>query len=136
MQNRESKRAAICGVSFIALSESTVTNVPGVPQIKVSGIWDKMKFSSAEFSEQLSSDGTNYEVNLTISFSDSSQENQREIMAWIGIYLLVRLDYTDGNSRVVGTDQFPVVLSLSGDGSPHALRLTYKGQQPESSKFL
>lgn len=87
MQNRESKRAAICGVSFIALSESTVTNVPGVSQIKVSGIWDKMKFSSAEFSEQLSSDGTNYEVNLTISFSDSSQENQREIMAWIGIYL-------------------------------------------------
>ena len=101
MQNRESKRAAICGVSFIALSESTVTNVPGVLQIKVSGIWDKMKFSSVDFSEQLSSDGTNYEVNLTISFSDSSQENQREIMAWIGIYILVRLDYTDGNSRVV-----------------------------------
>ena len=79
----------------------------GVSQIKVSGIWDKMKFSSAEFSEQLSSDGTNYEVNLTISFSDSSLEkSQREIMAWIGIYLLVRLDYTDGNSRVVGTAQF------------------------------
>lgn len=48
MQNRESKRAAICGVSLIALSESTVTNVPGVSQIKVSGIWDKMKFSSAD----------------------------------------------------------------------------------------
>lgn len=136
MQNRESKRAAICGVSFIALSESTVTNVPGVSQIKVSGIWEKMKFSTADFSEQLSSDTTNYEVNLTITFSDSSQENQREVIAWTGIYILVRLDYTDGTSRVVGTDQFPVVLSMSGDGSPHSLRLTYKGNQPESSKFL
>lgn len=136
MQNRESKRAAICGVSFIALSESTVTNVPGVSQIKVSGIWKQIKFSSADFSEQLSSDATNYEVNLTISFSDSSQENQKEVMEWTGIYILVRLDYTDGNSRVVGSDQFPVVLCLSGEGSPHAIRLTYKGQQPESSKFL
>lgn len=136
MQNRESKRAAICGVSCMTLAESTVTNVPGVPQIQVSGTWDRLAYSSAEFTEQLSSDGYYYDVNLTVSFSDSSPENTRLLLNWVGIYVLVRLDYTDGTSRIVGTGQFPVVLGVSGEGSPHALRLSYKGQQPEPSKFL
>lgn len=136
MQNRESKRSSICRVFIMALSEATVTNVPGVERIQISGVWNKMDFSSADFSEQFTSDSYSYEVNLTIDFSDSSAEMKNELMKWIGMYVLVRLDYTDGASRVVGTDHFPVVLSMSGDGSPHSLRLTYKGNQPESSKFL
>lgn len=136
MQNKESKRAAICGVYFMAVAESNVTNVPGVPQIKVIGTWDKQKYSGAEFSESLASDGNSYDVNLTVSYSDSSPENTADLLSWLGIYIMVRLDYTDGTCRVVGTDQFPVVLGLSGEGSPHALRLAYKGNQPEQSKFL
>lgn len=136
MQNKESKRAAICGVSFMAVAESTVTNVPGLSQIQVIGTWDKQNYSSVEFSETLSSDGSNYDVNLTVSYSDSSPQNSVDLLAWSGIYILIRLDYTDGTCRVVGTDQFPIVLGLSGEGSPRALRLSYKGQQPEQSKFL
>jgi hypothetical protein len=136
MQKKESKRASICRVYFIALAESTVSNIPGLPQIKVVGDWVKLDYSTAEFDEEDSSDGNFYDVNLSISFSDSSPEKLRELIAWLGIYILVRLDYTDGTSRVVGTDQFPVVLSLSGKGSPHSLIFSYKSQQPELSKFL
>ena len=130
MQNKESKRASICQVYFMAIAESTVTNIPGLPQIKVIGDWAKIDYSTVEFAEDKSSDGNSYEVNLSITFSDSSLEKMRELIAWLGIY------YTDGTSRVVGTDQFPVVLSLSGQGSPRSLIFSYKNQQPELSKIL
>lgn len=136
MQNKESKRASICQVYYMAIAESTVTNIPGLPQIKVIGDWAKIDYSTVEFAEDKSSDGNSYEVNLSITFSDSSLEKMRELIAWLGIYILVRLDYTDGTSRVVGTDQFPVVLSLSGQGSPRSLIFSYKNQQPELSKIL
>lgn len=136
MQNKESRRSSICRVSLITLAESSVTNIPGDPFIKVTGNWDELDYSNAEFSEQLSSDGSFYDISLSISFSDSSPDKKRELLAWVGIYIIARLDYTDGTSRVIGTDQFPVVMSLSGEGSPHTLRMSYKGQQPESSKFL
>lgn len=136
MQNRESKRATICGVSFMTVAESTVTHVPGIPQIQVIGTWDKQNYSSVEFYETLSSDNFSYDVNLTVTYSDSSYGNTVDLLTWLGIYILVRLDYTDGTCRVVGTDQFPVVLGLSGEGSPRSLRLSYKGNQPELSKFL
>lgn len=136
MQNRESKRSSICGVELISLAEATVTCIPGDPKITVSGAWDRLDYSTAEFSEQLSSDGTGYDCNLTISFSDSSPSKSSEVLSWCGIYVLAKLRYTDGSLRVVGTDQFPLVLSFSGEGAPHALRLTYKGTQPESARFL
>jgi hypothetical protein len=136
MQNKESKRASICQVYFMEIAESTVTDIPGLPQIKVIGDWAKIDYSTVEFAEDKSSDGNSYEVNLSITFSDSSLEKMRELIAWLGIYILVRLDYTDGTSRVVGTDQFPVVLSLSGQGSPRSLIFSYKNQQPELSKIL
>ena len=41
MQNKESKRASIRQVYFMAIAESTVTNIPGLPQIKVIGDWRK-----------------------------------------------------------------------------------------------
>ena len=82
MQNKESKRASICQVYFMAIAESTVTNIPGLPQIKVIGDWAKMDYSTVEFAEDKSSDGNSYEVNLSITFSDSSLEKMRELMAW------------------------------------------------------
>lgn len=136
MQNRESKRSSICGVELISLAEATVSCIPGDPKITVSGTWDKLDYSTVEFSEQLSSDGTGYDSNLTISFSDSSPSKSSEVLSWCSIYVLAKLRYTDGSVRVVGTDQFPVVFSFSGEGAPHALRLTYKGTQPESARFL
>lgn len=93
MQNKESKRASICQVYFMTIAESTVTNIPGLPQIKVIGDWVKMDYSTVEFAEDKSSDGNSYEVNLSITFSDSSLEKMRELIAWLGIYILVRLDY-------------------------------------------
>lgn len=136
MQNRESKRSSICEIELISLAEATVSCIPGDPKITVSGTWDKLDYSTVEFSEQLSSDGTGYDSNLTISFSDSSPSKSSEVLSWCGIYVLAKLRYTDGSVRVVGTDQFPVVFSFSGEGAPHALRLTYKGTQPESARFL
>lgn len=137
MSNRESKRSSICRAEIIACAESDIVSVPGNSNISVSGVWEKLKFSSVEFSEKTTSDSSSYDVSIDFSFSDTSHDNYIQLMTWCNIYVLIKLIYSDGSVKVVGSSDFPVILQLNNEGSPAAkFHLTYSGQQPEPSKYL
>lgn len=136
MSNKESKRSSICGAEIIACAESDVVSVPGNCNISVSGVWEKLDFSSVEFSEKPTSDSSSYDVSIDFSFSDTCQDNYIHLITWCNIYVLIKLIYSDGSVKVVGSPDFPVILQLNNEGSPAKFHLTYSGQQPEPSKYL
>ena len=136
MSNKESKRSSICRAEIIACAESDIVSVPGNSNISVSGVWEKLKFSSVEFSEKTTSDSSSYDVSIDFSFSDTSHDNYIQLMTWCNIYVLIKLIYSDGSVKVVGSSDFPVILQLNKEGSPAKFHLTYSGQQPEPSKYL
>lgn len=136
MSNRESKRSSICRAEIIACAECDVIFIPGNSNISVSGVWEKLKFSSVEFSEKPTSDSSSYDVSIDFSFSDTSHDYYIHLMTWCNIYVLIKLVYSDGSVKVVGSSDFPIILKLNNEGTPAKFHLTYSGQQPEPSKYL
>ena len=129
------KRAQICAMGFIPVAASVVRNIPGVETIQVSGEWTPIPVSSGEFKEKnVSGELTEQELKAVVTDTGALFSNSlRDLLCREG---LVRLKFTNGTERVVGTDQFPVVVTLQESGSPAAFTLSFKRSSPESAKIL
>lgn len=133
--NADDKRAQICGMGFIPVTAAVVKNVPGLETIQVSGEWILLPVSSGEFKEKnVSGELTEQELKAVVTDTGSSFSTLlHDLVRREG---LVRLKFTNGSERVVGTDHFPVMMSLQESGSSAAFTLSFKRNSPEPAKFL
>lgn len=133
--NTDDKRAQICGMGFIPVTAAVVKNVPGLETIQVSGEWTLLPVSSGEFKEKIvSGELTEQELKAVVTDTGSSFSTLlRDLVRREG---LVRLRFTNESEKVVGTDHFPVMMSLQESGSPAAFTLSFKRNSPEPAKFL
>lgn len=129
------KRVQICAMSFIPVARAVVRNLPGVKTIQVSGDWTLIPISSGEFKEKTTS-GDFTEQELKAVVTDTGSVFSASLYDLFRQEGLVRLRFTNGADRVVGTDQFPVLLTLEESGSPASFKLSFKRDSPEPSKIL
>lgn len=130
------KHSSICGISVLPLSGAVVSNSPGDDRISIRGNWQQVAASEIEFSEKESDSSPFFESQLKFRVTDTSPSSEAALRDLSNRYVLLRLHYTDGAVRVLGTDQFPVELTLSREGIPSYFSLSYKGSQPERVKFF
>lgn len=131
--NRNDKRAAICRLDFLPIGQATVRNKPGQPDIQVQGTFTKLPISSGEFRES-ETNGNPVEQELEAVITDTSVEKLSEYRTMLAEYGLLLLTMTNGDQRVVGTDEFPVLVTTELSGTPQALALTFKRNSPEPAK--
>lgn len=131
--SRNDKRAAICRLAFIELSKATVRYTPGNPTIQVRGTFTQLPISSGEF-EETETNGEPVEQKLEAVITDTSVEKLSEYRTMLAEYGLLLLTMTNGDQRVVGTDEFPVLVTTELSGTPQALSLTFKRNSPEPAK--
>lgn len=131
----DDKRVQICAMSFIPVARAVVRNLPGVKTIQVSGDWTLIPISSGEFKEKTTS-GDFTEQELKAVVTDTGSVFSASLYDLFRQEGLVRLRFTNGADRVVGTDQFPVLLTLEESGSPASFKLSFKRDSPEPSKIL
>lgn len=134
--NQSDKRSQICGMCFLPISKAQVENTPGTDYIKVSGEWTDLGVSSGELKEKQDSVGAVVEQELKAVVTDTGENNTRLMHDLITNEGLVLLKMTNGSHKVVGTDQFPVSISLENSGSPAKLTLSFKRNSPESAKLF
>lgn len=134
--NQNNRRSQICGMCFLPISNAQVENTPGTDYIKVSGEWVDLGVSSGELKEKQDFIGAVVEQELKAVVTDTGENNTRLIRALITNEGLVLLKMTNGSHKVVGTDQFPVSISLENSGSPAKLTLSFKRSSPESAKLF
>lgn len=134
MQN--DKIAQIYEMHYLDLDNAEVEYFPGKDIIKVSGDWINLKISNADFKETKEMVGMPVEQELTATITDTGLDKQTEIELLLSSYGLVRLRYTNGIDKVIGTDKFPVHLSYEKSGSPSVIILSMKHSSPELSKVL
>lgn len=133
--SNQTKRNQICGMKFIPLSEAGIFNQPGNSSIDVTGEMTAIPIASGEFTEE-QTDGIPVKQTLSANVTDTGQDmrdNLRRLFSQEGL-LIVRL--TSGETKVIGTDEFPVLVTLSQSGSPAAYYLSFDRQSPEPAKFL
>ena len=131
--NRNDKRAAVCSLAFLPISQATVRNYPGSPGIEVQGTFTPVPISSGEYRETGEA-GYPVEQELESVVTDTSSARLNEIRTLFAEAGLVLLDFTNGERRVVGSDEFPVQVNTELSGTPATLSLTFKRDSPEPAK--
>ena len=132
--SRNDNRAAVCGVEFLPVSRATVGNMPGNPAIRVGGTFVRLPIASAEFRES-ETNGTPVEQELEAVITSTGADNLSGYRDLLADYGLLRLTFTNGDVRVVGTDEFPVLVSTELSGTHRSLTLSFKRDSPEPSKI-
>lgn len=131
----ENKRSQICGMSFIPMTDATVVNHPGESIIKISGTWHEISISSGEFKEK-EGNGDVVEQELEAVVTDTGENAVALLRNICRCDGLIRLRHTNGDIKVVGTDQFPVLLTMQRSGTPASITLSFKRKSPEPAKIL
>lgn len=131
--NRNDKRAAICRLAFLPIGQATVLNKPGNPSIQVRGTFIQIPIASGEFQEG-ETNGNPIEQELEAVVTDTNADNLTAYRNLLADYGLLLVTLTNGDQRVIGTDEFPVLVSTELGGSPQALTLSFKRDSPEPAK--
>lgn len=130
------KIAQLCAMYYLDIDNAEVEDVPGKDVIRVSGSWTNLNISKADFKEIREVVGMLAEQELSATITDVSQEKEAEIKNTLSSYGLIRLSYTNGTEKVIGTDKFPIHLSYEKSGSPATIIISCKRSSPELSKVL
>lgn len=133
--NNNNKRNQVCGLDFIPLSEVEVLNMPGNNVIRLSGSMTKIPISTGEFIEE-STNGTPVKQTLSAVVTDTGRDNNINLRSLLSKEGILIIHLTNGDTKVVGTDEFPVLITLTQSGSPSANQLTFDRDSPEPAKFL
>ncbi len=128
------KRAQIYKLEFCSLDNAVIHNIPSSRFIKVSADWFDIPISTAEFTEVPSADNM-IEQELKGIITDTSAINRKELEEVLADYGILRCTYTNGVQRIIGTDQFPVEVELSENGSPARYELTVNHKSASKAKI-
>lgn len=132
----EDKRAQVCGIAFIPLPHADVRTVPGSDKIQVQGVWISISASSCEWKENQELTGNPIEQELKATVTDTSSSQESLIRQLLSYDVLTLLEFTNGEEKVVGTNEFPVRLTMERSGSPGKIILSFKRSSPEPAKIL
>ena len=135
MANVNNKRAQICKMSFISIDAAEIINYPGDIFIKVKGEWSVIPISSGQFKEEYSPEAIT-EQELKVVVTDTGIDVSKKLRKMFSSYGLILLEFTNGDSKVVGTEDFPVVVILQESGSPAVFNLSFKRRSHEPAKYL
>jgi len=128
---QNNKHSQICSVSYLPISNATIDNYPGLDYIHVSGNWINIDNSSVEFSEDQKNINDFFFVELKVVITDFTSDT-----SYINVPIIIRINYTNNQSKILGTYNTPIYLSLLKSGNPSTKTLNYKGTQPEAAKIL
>jgi hypothetical protein len=136
INTNSAKRASICGIDYVLNSEATVKDHLGNKIRVLVTEWIPIKFSSASFLEKDETNGELVSQELSIKLAGIDQETEQLIRDVAGSGILIRLLYTSGVYKVVGTEENPVLLAHSSSESPTFHTLYSNRNSAEKAKFL
>ncbi|KAA6338507.1 hypothetical protein EZS27_013482 [termite gut metagenome] len=138
MTNSADKHAQICNLFWLPLPLIDVKTFPSVSSISVpdATAWEKIGFSTAEFSENKQESGAPVEQEFSATATDTSDKSFNRLLYLFSVYGLLRIDYTNNERRVVGTEDFPIYMSFRRNEKTAVFTLSFKRTSPELSKIL
>ena len=135
--NRNNNHAQVWAVKILPVDDNAdIENHFGENRIMVSGPWCDMLHSSVELTCDDNQATGAAALDLKIKIADSSDIMQALCRLLSSLPVVVRLDYSNEETKVIGTDTSPLYLSYSIGGNPRAITLSYKGDLPERPKDL
>lgn len=119
-------------------SQANAVNMVDYPGIyaKCSGTFTELKFAEATFDEAEVENGAPIEQQLDIIIRGQNKQSDIEAIDIAGNYLILKLVYYNGDIKVVGTKENPVVLQCTTSGTPVETKFSTKRFSAEKAKYL
>ena len=130
------KRNRIQSLDYVMLSNATVNDFPGKFIQVLTTVWIPFKFSSVEFTESEPVGGDFVEQDISIIMYGSDSTIDQEIQSMVGNEILLRLTYSNGDVKIVGTEENPVLLGCTSSGTPVKQTFSTKRKSAEKAKYL
>lgn len=132
----QDRRAHICKLFYANYNDCMITDIPGENFIDVKGLWIEMPIQSAELKEVEVMAGEMIEQEITAVVKGKNAEMDAEITKIIGLPLILMLQYSNDENRIVGTRDNPIILSEDSSGVITSRLLTSKHISAEKAKKL
>lgn len=131
------KHMQVCGAAFMPVADALIScnHAKAGASIRVEGSWTELPVATAEFSEEQGERGL-ITQKFEAAMSEAKNDTWNNLLGMMNTYGLLRIDYTNGERRVVGDDQWPVKLSVSKDGDPLKVKLSFKRVTCSHSRLL
>lgn len=133
--DNKNKISRISSLHYAPVSDVQIVDYPG-QYAKCSGNFTEISFSEATFDELEPDNGSAVEQNIDILLRGQSEESDIECTDIAGKYLLLKIGYTNGKTKLVGTPDNPVLLSTQTGGSQVETKLTCKRFSAEKAKYI
>lgn len=135
-RSNQDLRSSICKIHYSPASECSVIDVPGQNWVQVIASWEQLDYLSAELKEEepIKGEMINQEINIRIL--GKSAEIDKQLNDIVSKPVILKLDYTNGENRVVGNTENPVILSQENSGVLPGTNLRSKRTSAEKSKIL
>lgn len=136
MNQINNKRAHIVSVSIVEVHQATISNFIAVDFINVNASWTKLNMTDISFEENDVQNGAFTIQSFSGKITTFTENMERELKSFWTQLLLFRLDYSNGISKIIGTDQYPVEPTLKSGGDYHSYLLSFKRKSPQAAKIL
>lgn len=136
VQSNSELRNIICNIFYSPANECSMVDVPGRDWVQVTTSWQKLIYYSVELKETESIKGEMINQELTIRILGKSRKIDAQLDRIISKPIIFRLEYSNGENRIVGTTENPVVLSQKTEGVLSGTDLTFKRTSAEKAKIL
>lgn len=136
MNQINNKRAHIVSVSIVEVHQAIISNFIAVDFINVNASWTKLNMTDISFEENDVQNGAFTIQSFSGKITTFTENMERELKSFCSQLLLFKLDYSNGMSKIIGTDQYPVEPTLKSGGDYHSYLLSFKRKSPQASKIL
>lgn len=136
IDNNNDRRSDICKIDFVYTSQAIIRDYPGKDIYVKTSEWTPIKYSSATFQESDELNGEPVVQELTVKISGGNEDAEQLIRNICGLEILLRLTYSNGNQKIIGTEDNPVLLSHTSSESPRVQMLHSKRNSAEKTKYL
>lgn len=136
MNQINNKRAHIVSVSIVEVHQAIISNFIAVDFINVNASWTKLNMTDISFEENDVQNGAFTIQSFSGKITTFTENMERELKSFCSQLLLFKLDYSNGISKIIGTDQYPVEPTLKSGGEYHSYLLSFKRKSPQASKIL
>jgi len=133
------KHLQICSIAIANVDDIGVREAFGGEfwrnEITYKGIFKKYETTNVDFSESESQSGGYVTQELKAVISSNSQEEQQEYQGWKNKKCLILLNYSDGNTKMIGSKESPVNIQVSQSGTVLTTTLQIKRLSSFFAKF-
>lgn len=136
MNSSNNKRAHITSVSVAEAIHSVIKTFPKIEYVNIiRAEWIKLPVTTPLFSE---SDYTGSLCQQTFEaiITTFSQNQEKQLKLFCSKPLLLKIDYSNGESKLIGTPNVPVYLTLTSGNEYHQYIIKFKRTSPDLSKFI